>query len=156
MMTPSVTLLRMGNVFQLSQRMRNRFLKTYQAQFAKIIGFSSAQSGSANLRTQLERIMERAGVAKWPRLFQNMRASRETELTQHHPLHVVVAWIGNSAAIATRHYLQVTDADYDRANSGGAKSGALGAQNQAQQPAAACGGGTARNKASPWDARACA
>jgi len=98
------------------------------------------RSGSANLRTQLERIMERAGVAKWPRLFQNMRASRETELTQHHPLHVVVAWIGNSAAIATRHYLQVTDADYDKANLGGAESGALGAQNQAQQPAAGCGG----------------
>ncbi len=104
------------------------------------------RSGSANLRTQLERIMDRAGVAKWPRLFQNMRASRETELTQHHPLHVVVAWIGNSAAIATRHYLQVTDADYDKANSGGAESGALEAQNQAQQSAAECGGESQETK----------
>ena len=114
------------------------------------------RSGSANLRTQLERIMDRAGVAKWPRLFQNVRASRETELTQHHPLHVVVAWIGNSAAIATRHYLQVTDADYDKANSRrrrirrtpGAKSGAAARRGVWR--------GIARNEASPWRPRACA
>jgi integrase len=92
------------------------------------------RTGSANLRTQLHRIMERAGVAIWPRLFQNMRASRETELTKQYPLHVVTAWIGNSAPIAARHYLQVTDEDFDRAAGGGAKSGALAAQNQAQQP----------------------
>ena len=70
---------------------------------------------SANLRTTLERICDRAGVELWERAFQNMRASRETELTQEHPLHVVVAWLGNSAPIAARHYLQVTDADFDRA-----------------------------------------
>lgn len=69
----------------------------------------------ANLRTQLLRIMERAGVKAWPRLFQNMRASRETELTRSHPLHVVVAWIGNSASIAAKHYLQVTDSDFESA-----------------------------------------
>lgn len=38
--------------------------------------------GSANLRIQLQRIMDRAGVKPWPRLFQNMRASRETELSR--------------------------------------------------------------------------
>ena len=72
---------------------------------------------SANLRTQLLRIMDRAGVEPWPRLFQNMRASRETELSRRHPLHVVTAWIGNSAPIAARHYLQVTDTDFDKAMS---------------------------------------
>ena len=30
-------------------------------------------------------------------------------------LHVVCAWIGNSQTIAARHYLQVTDADFDQA-----------------------------------------
>ena len=92
--------------------------------------------GSMNLRTTLERIMGRAGVKPWPRLFQNMRASRETELCQDHPLHVVTAWIGNSARIAARHYLQVTDADFDRANERGTESGTVAAQNAAQQPAA--------------------
>ena len=46
------------------------------------------------------------------------------------------AWIGNSAPIAARHYLQVTDADFDRAAmpaKRGAESGAAAAQNPAQQ-----------------------
>jgi len=90
---------------------------------------------SANLRTTLERICDRAGVELWERAFQNMRATRETELTQEHPLHVVVAWLGNSAPIAARHYLQVTDADFDRASEGGAQSGALFPKKAAQNPA---------------------
>lgn len=71
--------------------------------------------GSRNLRTPLEKIMKRAGVASWPRLFQNMRSSRETELAQKYPLHVVTAWIGNSALVATQHYLQVTEEDFAKA-----------------------------------------
>src|SRR5262249_36062417 len=64
---------------------------------------------NATLRTQLARIIRRAGVPPWPKLFQNLRASRETELAAEHPLHVVCAWIGNSALIAQKHYLQVTE-----------------------------------------------
>lgn len=90
---------------------------------------------SANLRTTLERICNRAGVELWQRAFQNMRATRETELTREHPLHVVVQWLGNSAPIAARHYLQVTDADFDRASRGGAQSGALDPKKAAQNPA---------------------
>ena len=48
-----------------------------------------------------------------------MRASRETELVQTYPLHVVTAWIGNSARVAAKHYLQVTDADFERAAADG-------------------------------------
>jgi len=68
-----------------------------------------------NLRTQLMRILARAGLKPWPRLFQNLRSSRETELTQSFPLHVVTAWIGNSQPIAMRHYLQVRDSDFEQA-----------------------------------------
>ena len=99
--------------------------------------------GLANLRTQLMRIIKRAGLPPWPKLFHNLRASRETELAAEYPIHVACAWIGNSAAIAAKHYLQVTDADYDRGAGGflatakpGAKSGAPEAQNEAQPPAA--------------------
>jgi integrase len=88
--------------------------------------FEQAETGTAhvvkrtrchdtNLRTTFERIVYRAGLVPWPKPFQNMRASRETELTQAFPLHVVTAWIGNSARIAAKHYLQVTDADFERA-----------------------------------------
>jgi integrase len=70
---------------------------------------------NVNLRTQFERIIKRAGLESWPRLFHNLRASRETELAAEHPIHVVCAWIGNSERIAAKHYLQVTDADFQRA-----------------------------------------
>jgi len=50
-------------------------------------------------------------------LFQNLRSSRETELTQKFPLHVVCAWMGNSQAVAAKHYLQVTD-DHFKAAAG--------------------------------------
>ena len=65
-----------------------------------------------NLRTRLLKIMKRAGVEPWPKLWQNMRASRETELVESFPDHVVSAWIGHSVAISRKHYLQVTDAHF--------------------------------------------
>ena len=61
------------------------------------------------------RAAELAGVEPWPRLLQNLRATRQTELMRTHPAHVVYAWIGNSREVAEDHYLMVTDADYARA-----------------------------------------
>ncbi|MCX7428954.1 MAG: tyrosine-type recombinase/integrase [Planctomycetia bacterium] len=73
------------------------------------------RSGNANLRTQLERIIRRAGLEPWVKPFQNLRSTRETELAKEHPMHVVCSWIGNSSTVAARHYLQVRDEDFDRA-----------------------------------------
>lgn len=73
------------------------------------------RGANANLRTQLLRIIDRAGVDRWPRVFQNLRASRETELMESNPAPAVYAWIGNTEAVATKHYLKVRDADFDRA-----------------------------------------
>jgi hypothetical protein len=87
-----------------------------------------------NFRTRFLRIIRRAGVTPWTKPFQNLRASRETELAATYPLHVVCAWIGNSATIAQKHYLQVTDDYFERAQECGAKSGAREAQNEAQKP----------------------
>lgn len=58
-----------------------------------------------NLITQARRIIKRADLKPWPKTFHNMRASRETELAAEFPIHVVTAWIGNSVAVATKHYL---------------------------------------------------
>ena len=44
---------------------------------------------NTNLRTQFLRLLTRAGVEPWPRLFHNLRASRETELASGHPIHMV-------------------------------------------------------------------
>ncbi len=54
------------------------------------------RDSNVNLRTQLQRIIRRAALKPWPKLFQNLRATRETELAKVHPLHVVCSWIGNS------------------------------------------------------------
>lgn len=80
------------------------------------------RSHETNLRTTFERIVYKAGLLPWPKPFQNMRASRETELVQTFPLHVVTAWIGNSARVAAKHYLQVTDADFVKATQSDAQT----------------------------------
>ncbi len=91
----------------------------------------------ANPRTQFERIIRKAGLTPWPKPFQNLRSTRETELAETFPVHVVCGWIGNSQSVATRHYLQLTEDHFRRAVEGGAESGAQMAQNAAQQ---ACAG----------------
>ena len=90
---------------------------------------------NVNLWTQLQRIIKRAGLKSWPRLFQNLRASRETELASEYPLHVATAWISNTARIAERHYLQIPDAYYERAVKLPDRI-EKAAQNAAQHPAA--------------------
>ena len=42
----------------------------------------------------------------------NLRATRQTELAECFPAHVVCAWIGNTERVAQNHYLQVTDAHF--------------------------------------------
>jgi len=70
---------------------------------------------SVNLRTQLQKIIRRAGLVPWPKLWQNLRSTRETELADEFPIHVVCKWIGNSQPVAARHYLQLTDEHFERA-----------------------------------------
>jgi integrase len=88
-----------------------------------------------NLRTQLERIIktarerqaqraqqsrastkpEQPALTQWPRLYHNLRASCQTDLEARFPTHVVCAWLGNTPKVATDHYLQVRDTDFEAA-----------------------------------------
>ncbi len=104
---------------------------------------------NCNLRTQFERIVKRAGLQPWPRLFHAMRASRETELAKEYPIHVVTSWLGNTPRIALKHYLQVTDADFERAAEVSEKGGAQSAQNAAQPGRVASGGDSHEPSATP-------
>ncbi len=70
---------------------------------------------NANLRTQFLKILSKAEIMPWKRLFHSMRASRQTELERQFPLHVVCAWLGNSPKIAQRSYLLVTEDDFRQA-----------------------------------------
>jgi integrase len=73
------------------------------------------RDSNVNLRTQLKRIIRRAGLEPWPKLFQNLRSTRETELAEVFPMHVVCSWIGNSQNVAKKHYLQTTEEHFARA-----------------------------------------
>jgi hypothetical protein len=88
-----------------------------------------------NLRTYLLRTINKAGLKPWPKLFHNLRASRQTELEEMYPTHVVCAWLGNSLTVARKHYLQVTDEHFDRATERSAESGAAD-QREPSQPVA--------------------
>ena len=70
---------------------------------------------NCNVRTTFEKIVKRAGLKPWPRLFHNLRASCESDLAREYPITTVCRWIGNTVAIAARHYIQVTDADFRKA-----------------------------------------
>lgn len=48
------------------------------------------------------------GFVPWPKLFRNMRSSRQTERVADFPAHVVCAWIGHTAPVDNAHYLQIT------------------------------------------------
>ena len=73
------------------------------------------RSSAKNLRTVFEKILRKAGVDPWPRLMQNLRSSRETELAREYPLQTVTAWLGNTPKVALENYLQVRDEDFTKA-----------------------------------------
>ncbi len=73
---------------------------------------------NANLRTTFEKIVKRTGLTPWPRLFHNLRASRETELVETYPLQVVTGWLGNTPSVAMRHYFMTTDEHFEAAVKG--------------------------------------
>ncbi len=73
------------------------------------------RSAAQNLRTTFEKIIRKAGHQPWERLFHNLRATRQTELSDRFPQHVVCGWMGNSQPVAVRHYLHTTDEHFSRA-----------------------------------------
>ena len=93
-----------------------------RAEPGDVFALTKTRDAGSNFRTTFEKIIYRAGLLPWEKPFQNMRASRETELAADYPLHVVTEWIGNSAPVAAKHYLSVTDADFARAAKGYSKS----------------------------------
>lgn len=187
-----ITLLRWGDVNWERGRLHVRSPKTaghegHAARFVPIAPelrpvlqrlFDDAEPGTeavlprlrdpkVNLRTTFTKIITRAGVKPWPRLFHNMRASCATDWCERFPGHVVASWLGHSPLIAAKHYLQVRDSHFDAAagNSGSdAKSDAHPDEKATQNPTqhTSASGGTHGRKSqetpcfavvSPADAR---
>jgi len=87
-----------------------------------------------NVGVHLRRIICKAGLKPWPKTFQNLRATRETELCERWPEYVVCSWIGNTVAVARKHYLQTTEEHFEQAAAGNDKA----AQKAAQQALELC------------------
>jgi len=104
--------LRLVPIFpELAPHLEAAFDSADPGEWVITLGRDSAK----NLRTQFERIICRAGVAPWPKLFQNLRASCETDLARNHPIKAVCDWIGHGVGVAIEHYMQTTERDFDRA-----------------------------------------
>ena len=101
--------------------------------YRRIAREGGAGWNGVSLHALVLKVFRRAGLEPWPRPFQNMRASCETDLMQDHPIHVVTAWMGNTPKIALAHYLQTTEGDFRKA-----------AQNPAQSPTDGGGHGTTK------------
>ena len=101
---------------------------------AKNFVITRYRDSNSKLRTQLLRIRAKAGVGAWPRLFQNLRSTRETESAENFPDHVVCAWNGNSERVAREHYLQITDDHFKLASTAdpacAAESAAVGSESE--------------------------
>jgi len=107
-------------------------------QDAEVEGFPSDEEpvitryrkSNQNLSTKLRRILHNAGLTPWPKLYQNLRSTRETELVNEgSPVHFACAWLGNTPAVAFRHYLQKPTDEDNR------KAARKAAQNAAQYQA---------------------
>ncbi len=123
---------RASRVIPLFPELRPLLLDVFeQAEAGAVHVITRYRVANTNLRTQLMRIIKRAGLEPWPKLFHNLRATRQTELTEATPGHVVCAGLGNTPAVARAHYLQVTDAHYLAAAALPEKA----TQNPTQQPA---------------------
>lgn len=77
--------------------------------------FPMAIDPRVNLRTHLARMIGRAGLSVWDKLFVNLRSSRETELLAVYPATDVCRWMGHSPAVAAKFYAQARPEIADRA-----------------------------------------
>jgi len=105
---------------------------------------------TTNLRTRFNKMIQRAGLEPWPKPFQAMRASCETDLLEKHPLQAVARWMGHSPKVAVANYLRVRDEHFDQAINGGQ-------QKLAQKPAHSSPvqshQGSSRNRETPENPR---
>jgi integrase len=66
-----------------------------------------------NLRTRLMHFIHTAGIEPWPKLWNNLRSSLATDLTERVPAQTAAAWLGHSVVVAGQHYWQVRPEHFD-------------------------------------------
>ncbi len=86
----------------------------------------------------MARIVRKANVDPWPRVFHPLRASLESDLAQYFPLAAAAKWLGNTPSVAMKHYVDPTDPAFEQAV-GWTPGGAVAVQNPVQSGADASG-----------------
>lgn len=121
-----------GDVFIMPERYRKRAL-------------GKRGWNGANLRTHMAKIVRKAKVDPWPRVFHSLRASHESDLAQNFPLATVTKWLGNTPSVALRHYVDPTDSEFVKASDWTPATGNAHATQKATQT----GADTKRPEATP-------
>jgi len=107
---------RASRAIPLFPELRSLLLSVFdQAPEGSVYVVTRYRQKNSNLRTQLNGIIKTAGLEPWPKFFHNLRATRQTELAETMPGHVVCAWLGITEPIARAHYLQVTEEHFAKA-----------------------------------------
>jgi len=69
-----------------------------------------------NVRTPLLKLLNRLGIPAWPKLFQNLRATRETELiAAGFTRKDVNTWLGNTGVVSMEHYEMALQSSFQKA-----------------------------------------
>jgi len=78
---------------------------------------------NTNLDKPFKQIVLNAGLRTWPKPFQNLRASCETDWLdwvgpngERNSAHVVASWIGHSIKVQNKHYAQVDRHHFEQFN----------------------------------------
>lgn len=98
---------------ELAQLLAERLAETAEGEHV-VLPMLSGRS-DASLRDTLIRAITKAGLTVWPRLWHNLRSSRQTDLEDKFKPKVVCTWLGNSELVSRKHYIQVTNEDYAKA-----------------------------------------
>lgn len=65
-----------------------------------------------NTATTVKKMVAAAGFECWPKFWNSLRASCETDLMDEYGLRKACAWIGNSPAVAMKHYALMRKSDF--------------------------------------------
>lgn len=76
----------------------------------------SRYRSNQNLRTPFLKLLKRLDIPAWPRLFQNLRATRETELiAAGYPRKDVNTWLGHTGEVSLEFYEMTMQASFQKA-----------------------------------------
>jgi len=90
---------------------------------------------TSNLGTHAKRLVKKAGVDVWPKLFVNMRGSCSDDLERRGiPEKAINAWIGNTARLRSKHYHAVRAEDWAAVTGGAGIPAPSGAASGHQEP----------------------